>query len=851
VDLNWVRELLAKGAAEALVLAREALDSAVDPRAQAAALYVIGEAEYREGRPNEAYSPLARARDLLDSEEDRPSLTRVLLVLARVERDLARLDQATESTDEALSLARALGDAKAECEALNLRAGVMSASGEHVLAIESLEAALSLARELKLTAQEANILSNLGNLSRQLGDYPRALDSLKAAYELMRSTAPGGRGEAVNLINLGHLYREMGDDATAEEFFSRAREVGRSANDAMVEAASLNSLAIVRSKAGDWEAAGALYGEALEVARRNGLRQYEIDNLDGLGQVHAALGKYEAARRAHQSALAIARETSDSEGEIDALLNLGRDYLAMERVAEALAALESGLELAESQGRKRSLYEAHELLAKAYAREGRFEDAFRHHQEFYLAEKVVFNEESEERVRRLTVQFDLERARHEAETYRVRTEVAQQARHQAEAMVSARTRELEEAQQEIIGRLAIAGEYRDDGTGEHTRRVGRNAAAIARALGWPDEEADLLFSAARLHDVGKIGIRDSVLLKPGKLSDEEFELMREHTIIGGRILSGGRSRLLRMAEEIAFAHHERWDGKGYPMGLSGDQIPVSARIVSVADVLDALTHARPYKEAWPVPTALAEIERSAGSQFDPNVVSACLEVFRGEGALSPNEDVPATTIETQEDVDGLGEPLDWGGRPTRVLELDEVRRDAEIAARRMQLVSFSDTLSGLGNRRAFEEDLGAEVERVTRDGQRLAVLTIDLDVLRQVNDSEGPERGDALLRLFAGAVHLSLQGVGRVYRLAGDRFGAILTKVTRDGANDVLDRVQDAVTAVRESGFPTAFASAGLALLPDEAETMADLLGLIDQRLHRDKLERRSTRPPIVTSGVG
>jgi diguanylate cyclase (GGDEF)-like protein len=851
MDLTTARELLNKDAAQALAIARGVVDASNDIRTEAEALRIIGEAEYREGRPNEAYEPLARARELLAESDQRDSLLKVLLVIARVERSLARLNKATESSAQALELARELGDGRSECEALNLRASVCNALGEHVQAVESLHAALKIARDLGIPDQEANILSNLGNLSRQLGDYPRALDNLMAAYELMRSTAPGGRGEAVNLINLGHLYREMGEDSSAEEFFARAREVGRVASDSMVEAASLNSLANVRSNAGDWVAAGELYGEALQVARRNGLRQYEIDNLDGLGQVYGALGDHEAASQAHQEALAIARETGDGEGEIDALLNLGRDHLAMERAGEALVSVHIGLELAESQGRKRSLYEAHELLAKAYAREGRFEEAFRHYQAFYQAEKVVFNEESEDRVRRLTVQFDLERARHEAETYRVRTEVAQQAREQAEAMVRARTRELQEAQQEIVGRLAIAGEYRDDGTGEHTRRVGRNAAAIARALDWPEDEAELLFSAARLHDVGKIGIRDSVLLKPGKLSEEEFELMRDHTIIGGRILSGGHSRLLRMAEEIAFAHHERWDGKGYPMGLVGDQIPMSARIVSVADVLDALTHRRPYKGAWPVADALAEIEDHAGTQFDPSVVAACLKVFGGEGGLSPTENVPATNFAAREEHDVAAGPSGAKGRAPGNLELEKVRLDAQIATRRMQLVSFSDPLSGLGNRRAFDEDLETEVGRAVREGERLAVLTVDLDVLRLVNESEGPERGDALLRLFAGAVHLSLQGMGRVYRLTGDGFGAILTKGPDFDRDAILERVQDAVTAVRESGFPKAYASAGLALLPDEASTIADLLGLSDQRLYQDKLERRAVQAPRIPSGVG
>lgn len=190
--------------------------------------------------------------------------------------------------------------------------------------------------------------------------------------------------------------------------------------------------------------------------------------------------------------------------------------------------------------------------------------------------------------------------------------------------VRERTRELEVSQLETLQRLALAAEYRDDDTGLHTKRVGTNAACIARAMGLPGAQVDLLLLAAPLHDVGKIGITDAILLKPGKLTDEEFATMKEHTSIGGKMLSGSSSPWLQLAEEIALTHHERWDGKGYPCGLRGEAISLPGRIVAVADVFDALTHERPYKKAWPEAEAIAEIERQSGSQFDPRVVAAFL-----------------------------------------------------------------------------------------------------------------------------------------------------------------------------------------------------------------------------------
>ena len=198
-----------------------------------------------------------------------------------------------------------------------------------------------------------------------------------------------------------------------------------------------------------------------------------------------------------------------------------------------------------------------------------------------------------------------------------------------EAKVRERTRELEAAQIEIIERLARAAEFRDDNTGQHTERVGQMAALIARQLGLPDSQVALIRRAAPLHDVGKIGVPDTILMKLGRLTEDEFAIVRTHTSIGARILSGSHFPILRLAEEIAFNHHERWDGDGYS-GISRDAIPLAGRIVAVADVFDALTQKRPYKSAWPVDEAVAEIDRQRGRQFDPTLVDSFLRVIERE-----------------------------------------------------------------------------------------------------------------------------------------------------------------------------------------------------------------------------
>ena len=206
----------------------------------------------------------------------------------------------------------------------------------------------------------------------------------------------------------------------------------------------------------------------------------------------------------------------------------------------------------------------------------------------------------------------------------------------AVAMENVRVMEdLEAAHLETLHRLALAGEFRDDDTRMHTERVAHSTRSIALGLGVGDEDAALIGRAALLHDIGKLSVSDAILRKPGRLTPEEFELVKCHAANGAAILDGSTSAVLRVAREIAIAHHEWWDGSGYPVGVRGDAIPLSGRIVAVADVFDALTHARPYKPPWPIGDALAEIERLAGRQFDPAVVDAFLALDPGAFVQQP------------------------------------------------------------------------------------------------------------------------------------------------------------------------------------------------------------------------
>lgn len=196
-----------------------------------------------------------------------------------------------------------------------------------------------------------------------------------------------------------------------------------------------------------------------------------------------------------------------------------------------------------------------------------------------------------------------------------------------EETVRVRTRQLQAARREVLERLALAAEFRDDQTGEHTRRVGRLCSVIAEGLGEDASFVDAIGTAALLHDLGKIGIPDMILLKGGPLSDEERDVMREHTTIGAAILNDCTEPVMRMARQIALTHHEWWNGSGYPRGLRETEIPLEGRIVAVADAFDAMTNNRPYRRASSPEAALAELERGAGTQFDPQVVASFRQVL--------------------------------------------------------------------------------------------------------------------------------------------------------------------------------------------------------------------------------
>lgn len=196
-----------------------------------------------------------------------------------------------------------------------------------------------------------------------------------------------------------------------------------------------------------------------------------------------------------------------------------------------------------------------------------------------------------------------------------------------EQKVRERTQALHDTRLQVVRRLGMAAEYRDNETGLHIIRMSKMAVIIAKAAGMNDDQCDLLLNAAPMHDIGKIGIPDNILLKPGAFEPHEWSIMQTHANIGAEILSGDDSDLMMMAHDIALNHHEKWNGKGYPNGRKGEEIPLVGRVTALADVFDALTSKRPYKEAWSTEKAVDLIKKERGQHFDPTLVDVFLEVL--------------------------------------------------------------------------------------------------------------------------------------------------------------------------------------------------------------------------------
>ncbi len=476
----------------------------------------------------------------------------------------------------------------------------------------------------------AKCLNNLGLIHIELGDLHRALEHLARCFEyITRCPEPLHSLESACLINIGNIHQIRREFDQATEAFEQGTAAAQLAGDTANEIAGLTGMGLVARDRGNDKEALQLLLQALRLAQANGRRYNEAEILDNLGQVYVGLGQRALALETFEQALSLSRMLGALPSEQNTLVHLARLQTDSGQLEQAAAHFELALTCARQSGSERAALEIHEHLGEVLQRLGRSDQAALQFREALVLERALHAQDRQDTFLNLTAQLEVERAKHQAETYRLMNLTSQQARAEAEQEVQKRTADLEQAQREIITRLGLVGEYRDDKTGSHTQRVSQLAAALAQAIGLPPAEVDLIRLASRLHDIGKIGVPDVVLLKAEKLTAEEFTIMKHHTTIGARVLEGGQSDLMRMAEEIALTHHERWDGSGYPQGLHGDQIPLTGRIVAIVDVWDALTTERPYKKAWSREDAWREIAGQSGKHFDPYLVEVFLGTIAG------------------------------------------------------------------------------------------------------------------------------------------------------------------------------------------------------------------------------
>ena len=766
--------------------------------------------------------------------------------------NLGRLEDAERFLKSAITKSEKQASVQAQAiraTALNHLAGVQHSQGGSAGALINLRLALDIWERQEQYSGQAHCLSNIGLIQTSLGQYPEAVASLSRAFSIYQTHLTDPRSEAFILLNLARVHAQQGDHSLAIKVMRAACTAADASHNPVNQATALLNL-------GTFCLAGGHNGEALRhlesslsLSRQAGYRAGELSALDSLGSYYERTGDATKAHQVHTQALDIALDIGDTQGELEARLHLGKLSTDGGEIGAGSVQLHAALQLARQAQMPREEADVHQALAELYQVRGQHREALEHFIELRRIERELFDAERDRQTRNLSVQFEVERARHDAAVYKLRTEVEHDARKAAEQLVQERTSELARAQHEVVTRLAMAAEYRDDTTGEHTRRVGRASARIARALGWSEERAGVLGIAARLHDVGKIGIPDVVLLKPGKLDTEQFSQMQTHTLIGARILSGGRSELLRLAEEIALTHHERWDGKGYPYGLSGEQIPMSGRIVAVADVFDALTQTRPYKRAWTPLEAMREITAQTGHHFDPKVIETATAVL---ASLEDNPHAPGDWLNGESSVDD--QPLAQEDAShvlavfeqllvERTRELDQARHGAEQTAQHMRRMALTDSMTGLANRRAFEADLEAaflDVRSRADADPELAVLSFDLDGLKGINDTLGHGRGDDFLQAFGQGVAAEFSALGQAYRIGGDEFAVISTIPLDD---QMIEGQLEAVLAdVRSQGFPAGGASFGVARFPQDAQMPGDLLRVSDRRMYQHKLERRVGR---------
>src|SRR4029079_844778 len=534
---------------------------------------------------------------------------------------------------QARVLARSTGDQPAEAEALYRLASVTYQLGQLDEAFGLALEARDLARRCAAPVVEVWALNLVGIVHHQAVKYSQAVESLLQALEIYQSTAD--LADLGNLLNtIAAVHHSLRDTDRAIVTYEAALEANRKSPRRGFDAITLANMAKVRAERQENLLAVSLGEAALEIAREH-LPEHVAEILANLAEAYADLHLLPQATacldEADESLARIAAQLTRTPpaAQVAVLIARGRVSIAQTDVANAIATLERAVAVAQQNDFADMELVAHGLLAEVLKSLGRYEEALQHREASARIHEQIFNRDTDLRIKTLQISHDTLAARDQAELLRVRTT-------ELEHLVTARTQDLADETLAELERLAVIAEYRDPDSGEHSSRVGELAYEIALALGEDGGWADECRLAGRLNDVGKVVVPDSILQKPGALTDAEFEIMKTHTTIGATVFAGSKSTLIQLAAEVAISHHERWDGSGYPFGLAADKIPLSGRIVAVADVYDALVTVHRYKHAWTSSDAVDHMVAGKGTQFEPRIVDALVDVIAArEAAAAP------------------------------------------------------------------------------------------------------------------------------------------------------------------------------------------------------------------------
>jgi putative two-component system response regulator len=529
----------------------------------------------------------ARALELiavLQADSEGPALAECLLSIAKYAYVSGQLLKGLAPAQRAVELIRYFGDRALLRKALTIRGALLADTGNLPVAIEGYAEALDIAVELGDRFAEAAVCNNLGVALIYTAQYEDAIPCLERVVALSEGNAQLGAVCSAALGNIALACLHLED-------YSRGLRAAKAAVELQAEPKS-PSARLARVMAETYYTRLLLEVDAPEAAKQRCEFAKRIAHEAGLERGELLAGMAEGLCEVHG-------------GMIDVGLSRLSKVLERARVLkgtlrDALIAMVKANELA---GRTDvALVYLRELMM--HTKEIQQENALLHHR--------LHLEQLEQKQKRQPGRSpDTLMAQREV---KLRGRLVEQVAHQ----------ELMKSRIEMLERLAVTAELRDDTTGEHSYRVGKLASLLAQEFGCDDDTVFMIDLAARLHDIGKIGIPDGILLKADRLNEVEMKLMQTHAMIGSEILAQSNVPHMKMAEEIARFHHEHWSGGGYPFGIGESAIPLAARITALADVFDALTHRRPYKEAWPVEAALDEIARLKGVQFDPQLTDLFL-----------------------------------------------------------------------------------------------------------------------------------------------------------------------------------------------------------------------------------